>query len=401
LPLQFRADRAAISTAHSWLTLSSTWAVYIVIAWAMIAAFLLGRVMLGLLQLRGLRRDCIAVDGEVSSGVREALARSGRKEVRLCTSNRIQVPTAIGFCKPTIVIPAWLMREFSPAELEHVVLHESSHLRRRDDWTNLAQKLLKAVLFFQPMVWWIDAQLSLEREMACDDLVLRHTGNPHAYAECLTSIAEKSYLRRTLLLAQAAVSRMRQTTARVARILSAQTAQPRAAVPHDSRKRWQPAACGLALLAAVAALSTVHPPQLINFSDAGSQQLAASSRPNFKMNNLSAVGSARVLPASLKLNGATLPRAVSLSAPAATPSVSTVRRARSHVRGTKELRLLAINAAARTPLQPEVSYQTVLFVMESTSFDGSGQVSSTWTMCVWRIAAPEPAPAAANSRKVT
>ena len=90
------------------------------------------------------------------------------------------------------------MQELSAVELNAILLHELAHLRRWDDWTNLIQKIVGAVLFFHPAVWWIEKKLALEREMACDDLVLAKTASPRAYAECLVSLAEKSLLRRGL-----------------------------------------------------------------------------------------------------------------------------------------------------------------------------------------------------------
>ncbi len=141
------------------------------------------------------------------------------RAVTLCVSDQLRVPTAIGFIKPLVVIPAWTMRELSPAELNTILLHELAHLRRWDDWTNLVQKILGALLFFHPAVWWIEKKLALEREMACDDMVLAKTASPRAYAECLVSLAEKSFLRRGLALAQAAVDRMRHVSLRVTQIL--------------------------------------------------------------------------------------------------------------------------------------------------------------------------------------
>ena len=107
--------------------------------------------------------------------------------------------------KPLVVIPSWATRELSPAEFNTVLLHELAHLGRWDDWTNLAQKVLGALLFFHPAIWWIEKKLALEREMACDDLVLAKTASPRAYAECLVSLAEKNLLQRGIALAQAAV----------------------------------------------------------------------------------------------------------------------------------------------------------------------------------------------------
>src|SRR6202008_1151455 len=96
----------------------------------------------------------------------------------LCVSDDLRMPTAIGFVKPLVLIPSWAMKELSETELNAILLHELAHLRRWDDCTNLAQKVLRAVFFFHPAVWWVEGRLSLEREMACDDIVLAHTRNP-------------------------------------------------------------------------------------------------------------------------------------------------------------------------------------------------------------------------------
>ena len=111
------------------------------------------------------------------------------------------------------------MQELSADELNQIVLHELAHLRRRDDWTNLAQKMVKALFFFHPAVWWIEQKMSLEREMACDDAVMAETASPRAYAECLAHLAEKTLIQRGVALAQAALGRIRQTSLRVAQIL--------------------------------------------------------------------------------------------------------------------------------------------------------------------------------------
>ena len=109
------------------------------------------------------------------------------------------------------MIPDWALIELSSSELNQVVLHELAHLRRWDDWTNLAQQIIRALLFFHPAVWWIGKKAELEREMACDDAVLAETESPRAYAECLAHLAERSFVQRSLALAQAAIGRFHQT----------------------------------------------------------------------------------------------------------------------------------------------------------------------------------------------
>ncbi|MBA3913417.1 MAG: M56 family metallopeptidase [Acidobacteriales bacterium] len=202
------------------LSLPSSWAALVLAVWAMVAGTLLLRVGFGLWHVRALHRSCIPVVAEkIPAEVLQTLNSQNRRRAVLCTSELARVPAALGFFKPLVVIPSWALRDFSSTELNAVVLHELAHLDRWDDWSNLAQKVLRAVFFFHPAMWWIDTRLSLEREMACDDLVLARTANPRQYAECLVSLVEKSMLRRPLAMAQAAVGRISDTAARLAQIL--------------------------------------------------------------------------------------------------------------------------------------------------------------------------------------
>jgi beta-lactamase regulating signal transducer with metallopeptidase domain len=169
------------------------------------------RVGLGLWQLRKVRAGSEVIE---LAGLDPLLQRTlgefqPSRKVAIATSEKVMVPAAIGFFRPMIVLPSWALRELSTAELNSILIHELAHLQRRDDWTNLAQKVLRAVLFFHPAVWWVERQLSLEREMACDEVVLSRTANPRAYAECLVTVAERSFMRRGLALAHAARWRKR------------------------------------------------------------------------------------------------------------------------------------------------------------------------------------------------
>lgn len=211
-----------------------------------------------------LRRSCVAVDPrELDSQLHETLARNqSPRAVALCTSDRVHVPTAIGLIKPAVVLPRWVMRELSATELNQILLHELAHLRRWDDWTNLAQKVVKALFFFHPAVWWIEHRVSLEREMACDEAVLAETASPRAYAECLAHLAEKTFIQRSVALAQAALGKIRQTSLRVARILDVNRAQ-------ETGRAWKPAISLVAAFAVVCVVVVSRAPRLIAFSDSG------------------------------------------------------------------------------------------------------------------------------------
>jgi len=177
----------------------------------------------------------------------------------------------VGFFQPAVILPVWSLEELSSAELDAVVLHELAHLRRWDDWTNLAQKLLRALFFFHPAVWFVENRLSLEREMACDDMVLAQTSDPRAYAECLVSLAEKNFLQRGLALAQAAVGRMRQTSLRVLQILDVR--RPK------SVGVWKPAPWVVAGFSVACLVGAEHAPRLVAFGDRAQGLNVATSYP--------------------------------------------------------------------------------------------------------------------------
>jgi beta-lactamase regulating signal transducer with metallopeptidase domain len=249
----------SVAEGASALTLPASWALDIFFAWAVIASMALVRVCVGLWQLQKLRANCVAIETATLDPLLQKTLQDVQmlRSVTLCESERIQVPTAIGFLKPLVVLPVWAMQELSTAELNSILIHELAHLRRRDDWTNLAQQILKALLFFHPAVWWIENKLALEREMACDDAVLAETANPRGYAQCLVSIAEKSFVRRGLALAQAAVNRVRQTSLRVSQILDVNR-------PNATRV-WKPALYSVVAFSIVCLVSVSRVPELVAF----------------------------------------------------------------------------------------------------------------------------------------
>jgi hypothetical protein len=156
-------------------------------------------------------------------------------------------------------------------------------------------------LFFLPSVWWIERRLSLDREMACDDAVLVQSGTPAGYAECLARVAERSFVRRQIALAQAAVGRVRQLTARVTRILDPE--RPKAT------QLWKPAVPVVMVVALLCAVPASFTPELVGFADdAPTAKVQVSSQQKMKLAPLPAKSSAgaaevHMVPASLKTDG--------------------------------------------------------------------------------------------------
>lgn len=267
------------TSAAPRVALPESWAMIAVAIWAFVATILLARVGVGLWELRRIRRDSRPAAQNERATLRQSIEQFGsRRKVELLISRTLRVPTAVGFFRPAVIFPEWALAELSAQEQNSVLLHELAHLRRCDDWTNLAQQILKAVFFFHPAVWWIERRLTLEREMACDHFVLSQTDDPRAYAQCLVAIAEKSLFRRGLAMAQAMVGRVRQTSQRVVEILEAK---------RPASRGWKPGLAAVVILTMASAGEISQMPQLVAFHDVSPQVASMpASALDFKATSL-------------------------------------------------------------------------------------------------------------------
>ena len=380
LPLLTAAESSSIASnlRAPELTLSSAWAVRLFIVWAAIAGGLLVRLAWSLAHVHRLRRQCCEISGSSHPALVNVLQEFSRargfRSTKLFISEQVRVPTALGFFRPAVVLPPWALRELSDDELRVIVLHELAHLRRWDDWTNLAQKLVKALFFFHPAVWWIDSRLALEREIACDDMVLEQTANAKTYAASLISVAEKVMaekmrMRRALALSQSAVGRAREISLRLTRIL-------------DNRPRvnhgWRPALAMLGALAVLTAVSAPYSPELISFRDKAAS--ISSSVPDVvsSFHAKSIPATFRPAPYERTASGEgkfSSPMAVIRAKRPSRPSMIPAK-ATNH-KANRAPKVVMTSAPAQiTP--PET-----LLVLRSTQYDPSG--SALWTLSVWRI----------------
>jgi beta-lactamase regulating signal transducer with metallopeptidase domain len=172
--------------AHPLLEISDRWSLAIAALWVLLALARAIDLVIHTARLRRLWKSAIPVATTLFQNENRTKCR-----FELCTTRELDRPSVIGFFAPRILIPEWLMERLTQQELEQVVLHEAEHLRRRDDWTNLLQKLCLVVFPLNPALAFIERRLCGEREMACDEGVVRRTQAPRAYAACLAGLAER------------------------------------------------------------------------------------------------------------------------------------------------------------------------------------------------------------------
>jgi len=108
---------------------------------------------------------------------------------QILISLKNDVPMAIGWIKPVVLIPVTMLSGLTPAQLDMLILHELAHIRRHDYLVNFIQTLVEIFLFFHPGVRWVSKQMRNEREYCSDDIAVQHCGNPVAYAHTLADTA--------------------------------------------------------------------------------------------------------------------------------------------------------------------------------------------------------------------
>lgn len=201
------------------------------------------------------RRSQVLRSGRLAELAQRLAAELGlRRQITLITSARREVPMTWGLARPVILLPAdaatW------PTErLRAALLHELAHVARWDCLALLLAQVLRAIYWFNPLVWLACRQIRLEQEQACDDLVVYTGQEPAEYAEHLLTITAGHAARRFLQPPVPAMGRGRRLEYRLRAILD----QRRGHQPLSRRGLAGVLSLGLALLLMLAPLSPATP----------------------------------------------------------------------------------------------------------------------------------------------
>jgi uncharacterized protein (TIGR03435 family) len=177
-------------------------------------------------------------------------------------------PGIFGIMRPVLVLPRGIAEQLSAEQLDAIMAHELSHMRRRDNLTAALHMLVEAVFWFHPLVWWLGARLVEERERACDEAVLESRRQPVAYAEGILNVC-KFYVEVPLSCVSGVMGS--ELKRRIARILSGQAARKL-----DLQRKALLGLAGVLALGAPLALGIVR-------GTTGALQAAAQAPPKYNI----------------------------------------------------------------------------------------------------------------------
>src|SRR5262249_30573493 len=160
--------------------------VWLLTAYLVGMALLLGRWLLGYVALGQLLRDAQPAPAPLARLL--AGMAHGHRTPRLLTCRRLRAPISCGLLRPTVVLPTSLCELPDFQKLRWVFAHELTHLERRDAWSALLFGLGQAVYFVLPWFWWLRRQVRLCQEFVADAAATAAEAPPADYAAFLLSL---------------------------------------------------------------------------------------------------------------------------------------------------------------------------------------------------------------------
>jgi beta-lactamase regulating signal transducer with metallopeptidase domain len=254
--------------------------------WAIGALLLLFRLLIGFTATCLLTRRAVEfVDPSLTDLFSSLLREVNLKPtVRLLRSERTLMPIVYGILRPAVLLPAGAER-WSEKRRRLVLLHELTHVTRRDCLTQLMAQMACAFYWFNPLIWYAARRLRVEREQACDDYVLRIGTKPSDYADHLLDIARSMQERSLCKWSQTnsvAMARRSQLEGRLLAILSKEN--KRRAVSRAVTANLLALICVLLLSLAPVRPTVIHaqhPRPSHNASPVGNEEVGSASTNSF------------------------------------------------------------------------------------------------------------------------
>lgn len=101
----------------------------------------------------------------------------------------IKTAFVMGFISPKVYVPVHL----SEQEMDYILMHEQTHIRRRDYLIKPLAFIAVCIHWFNPVIWFSYYLAMRDMELSCDESVLKHYGSDirRNYSNSLLSLSTK------------------------------------------------------------------------------------------------------------------------------------------------------------------------------------------------------------------
>jgi HEAT repeat protein/beta-lactamase regulating signal transducer with metallopeptidase domain len=168
------------------------WLTWLLIVWGAGGSILLLRLLGGKVYGCWIAGRAPAVDDRrLLDMVRVVSGRFGiTRRIQVVESDHLKVPFVCGLLRSRLIIPPGA-KEWSSERMEAVLLHELAHIKRMDILVQFFAQIACCMYWMNPLTWIMERRLFIERERACDDMVITRDIKASNYAGHLMEVMEE------------------------------------------------------------------------------------------------------------------------------------------------------------------------------------------------------------------
>jgi len=169
---------------------SIQWLILIGLIYVVIFIFFLARILYQFKYIYGLKKSANFTQTDYLTRIIPPAILMNNANVKIGISNQIDAPITFGWIQPIVLLPIAICNQLTTKEIETILIHELAHILRKDYLVNIIISLNQTLLFFNPFSFLLNKEMSLQREIACDSMVIKYHPKKMEYMNALLKIAE-------------------------------------------------------------------------------------------------------------------------------------------------------------------------------------------------------------------
>ena len=166
------------------------WLTLIGLSYCLILIYFLAKILFQFKYISGLKKSANFNQSAYLISTLPSQLLKETTNIKIGLSNQIDAPITFGWLNPIVLLPIAICNQLTTKEIETILIHEIAHILRKDYIVNIIISLNQTILFFNPFSILLNKEMSLQREIACDLVVIKNNPQKVEYMNALLKIAE-------------------------------------------------------------------------------------------------------------------------------------------------------------------------------------------------------------------
>ena len=166
------------------------WLTLIGLTYCLMLIYFLARIIFQFKYINGLKKSANFSQSNFLINTLPPQVLKKTANIKIGLSNQIDAPITFGWLNPIVLLPIAICNQLTTKEIETILMHEIAHILRKDYIINIIISLNQTILFFNPFSILLNKEMSLQREIACDLVVIKNNPQKVEYMNALLKIAE-------------------------------------------------------------------------------------------------------------------------------------------------------------------------------------------------------------------